>query len=152
MVRTMSKRPSHLTVTKAHTKRMKGRNHEAGSDVEVQEYVPPALANPGTLLDVKVGGGQMGHPLAHANEAAYPEGVPEFFIKSLTRPGDIVLDVFSGSGTTVATAERLDRKGIGFDLRRSQCEIGMRRLSRPHAPVRRPHRHEEALPLFAGVD
>lgn len=138
-------RPSHV-----YLKRMKGLGHEGGG--EQQGYAPPSLANPGTLLKTSVGGGQMGHALAHANEAPYPESVPEFFIKSLTRPGDTVLDVFSGSGTTVATADRLGRHGIGFDLRRSQCEIGMRRLTRPHAKVQRPHRREEPLPLFAGAD
>ena len=32
-------------------------------------------------------------------------GLPEFFIKLLTKPGDLVLDPFAGSNTTGASAE-----------------------------------------------
>ena len=95
---------------------------------EVQLYRPPAIANPGNLLHIKVGGGLMGHPLAHENEAPFPQKLPEFFIRSHSRPGDTVLDPFSGSGTTVAAAVALGRNGIGCDLRMSQCELGRRRV------------------------
>lgn len=134
---------------KRSSSRRKDVGHESGTDMEEQFYVPPVLANPGTLIQTTVGGGQMGHPLAHANEAPFPEDIPEFFIRSLTRPGDIVLDPFGGSGTTVAVAERLGRHGIGVDLRRSQHQIARQRLERPHQPVVRP-RADEVLPLFAG--
>jgi DNA modification methylase len=81
------------------------------------------------VLRVPVGGGRMGHPLAHENEAPYPEGLVEPFIRTLTREGDRVLDVFSGSGTTVAVAEKLGRIGCGVDIRESQRLLGERRLA-----------------------
>jgi hypothetical protein len=110
----------------------------------------PAIANPGTLLQTGATGGNcLGHPLAHQNEAPYPEAVPEFFIRSLCDVGGVVLDPFSGSGTTVATAERLGRRGIGFDLRLSQCRLGRRRVERPHAPVARVAA-VNPMPLFVG--
>jgi DNA modification methylase len=110
-------------------------------------YVPPSIANPGNLLKTNVGGGQMGHALAHENEAPYPEEVPEFFIRSLCPPKGLVCDPFSGSGTTLAAAERCDRRGIGLDLRASQAVIARQRLDRPHAPVQRPGKPEHH-PLF----
>jgi hypothetical protein len=113
-----ARRPSHRIATRAETP-------GEGS------YDPPALANPGNLLSVVVGGGLMGDELAHENEAPFPEGVPEFFIKSLCPPGGIVLDPFSGSGTTVAVARRLGRDGIGMDIRRSQAVIARRRIDGP---------------------
>lgn len=95
----------------------------------VGDYKPPALCNPGNLLDTgAAGGGNIGDALAHENEAPYPEAVPERFIRTWCPPGGIVLDPFSGSGTTVATAVRLGRRGIGIDLRPSQCELGRRRM------------------------
>jgi hypothetical protein len=90
-------------------------------------YVPPKLANPGNLIKIKVGGGQMGHKLAHENEAPFPQALAEWFIRSWCPPGGTVLDPFSGSGTTVAAAMALGRRGVGTDIRLSQCELGRRR-------------------------
>lgn len=42
--------------------------------------------------------------------ARFPRELPEFFIKFLTDPGDTVVDIFGGSGTTGEAAERLERK------------------------------------------
>lgn len=111
---------------KPHTKSL------ANGEDDHQFYVPPVLANPGVLIQgIKVGGGLMGSKLAHQNEAPFPEALAEWFIKSWCPPGGTVLDCFSGSGTTVAVAKRLGRRGIGTDLRFNQCELGRRRLSEP---------------------
>jgi site-specific DNA-methyltransferase (cytosine-N4-specific) len=48
--------------------------------------------------------------------ARFPRNLPEFFIKFLTDPGDLVLDIFGGSGTSGEAAERLGRKWITVDL------------------------------------
>jgi hypothetical protein len=45
-------------------------------------------------------------------------GLPEFFIKLLTKAGDVVLDPFAGSNTTGAAAERLKRRWIAIEARR----------------------------------
>jgi len=47
--------------------------------------------------------------------ARYPEELPAFFIKMLTDPGDVVLDIFAGSNTTGIASERLDRAWLAFD-------------------------------------
>jgi DNA modification methylase len=88
------------------------------------------LANPGNLIKgIKVGGGMMGHKLAHENEAPYPQKLAEWFIRSYCELGGLVLDPFSGSGTTVAAAVALGRRGIGLDLRLNQCQLGRRRCA-----------------------
>jgi site-specific DNA-methyltransferase (adenine-specific) len=86
------------------------------------------LARPYNIVRATVGGGHMGHDLAHQNEAPFPESLVRQIIPALTRPGDIVLDPFSGSGTTVDVAVQLGRRGIGFDTRESQALIGQERL------------------------
>ena len=53
--------------------------------------------------------GLKGHP------ARFPAKLPEFFIKMLTDPGDLVVDIFSGSNTTGAVAEKEGRKWLSFD-------------------------------------
>lgn len=53
---------------------------------------------------------------AKAHPARFPSALPEFFIKFLTDPDDVVLDIFGGSNTTGAMAEKLKRKWLTFEL------------------------------------
>lgn len=50
------------------------------------------------------------------HSAAFPEALPEWFIKLFTREGDTVLDPFMGSGTTVITAKRMSRNALGIEI------------------------------------
>jgi site-specific DNA-methyltransferase (adenine-specific)/site-specific DNA-methyltransferase (cytosine-N4-specific) len=50
------------------------------------------------------------------HSAAYPEGLPEWFIKLFTQEGDVVLDPFLGSGTTSRVANRLNRHSICIEM------------------------------------
>lgn len=50
------------------------------------------------------------------HSAAFPETLPEWFIKLFTEPGDTVLDPFMGSATTLRVAKRLHRTAIGIDI------------------------------------
>jgi len=52
------------------------------------------------------------------NPARFPEELPEFFIKFLTEPGDVVLDIFAGSNTTGFVAERLKRHWLAFEIKK----------------------------------
>lgn len=128
-------RPSHVfTTAKGVRKRVNrvqrnGDGERAIRGDEVQEYFPPAIANPGNLVKVIVGGGAMGNKIAHENEAPYPEKLCEHFILSLCPPGGIVLDPFGGSGTTASVAKRFHRRAISMDIRQSQCELMQRRLA-----------------------
>jgi hypothetical protein len=90
----------------------------------------PKVANPGNCLIVKarVGGGHMGSKACHANEAPFPERLAEFFVLSFAPPNGIVLDPFSGSGTTGAVAIRHGRRFLGCDVRESQVQLGRQRL------------------------
>ncbi len=50
------------------------------------------------------------------HSAAFPEGLPEWFIKLFTESGDMVLDPFTGSGTTNFVAQRMNRNSIGIEV------------------------------------
>lgn len=50
-----------------------------------------------------------------------PKSLIERFILIHSNPGDIVLDPFAGSGTTLKAADWLERIGIGFDINPSQA-------------------------------
>ena len=47
--------------------------------------------------------------------ARFPAKLPEFFIRFLTDPGDLVVDIFSGSNTTGYVAEKEQREWLSFD-------------------------------------
>ena len=57
------------------------------------------------------------------HSAAFPEGLPEWFIKLFTKEGDVVLDPFMGSGTTNAVAQRMHRHSIGIELLPDYYEV-----------------------------
>ena len=48
--------------------------------------------------------------------ARFPGALAAFFIKMLTRAGDVVMDPFGGSGTTAAEAEKLGRRWITVEM------------------------------------
>ncbi len=62
------------------------------------------------------------------HSAAFPEGLPEWFIKLFTKEGDTVLDPFMGSGTTLIVANRMRRNSIGVDIVVEYCEIVKKQL------------------------
>lgn len=74
--------------------------------------IPNSESNSTYLRACKVAGVKP-HP------ARFPEGLPEFFIKLLTDPDDLVVDLFAGSNTTGAVAEKLGRRWMACELDRS---------------------------------
>jgi len=60
---------------------------------------------------------QEGHP------ARFPAELPRFFMKFLTDPGDLVVDIFSGSNTTGEVAEELGRRWLSIELDRSYATL-----------------------------
>lgn len=54
---------------------------------------------------------------AQAHPARFPAKLPEFFIRFLTDPGDLVVDIFAGSNTTGQVAEAEGRRWLAFEER-----------------------------------
>lgn len=65
---------------------------------------------------------RVGHP------APFPVELPRRCIKLFSFVGDIVLDPFLGSGSTLLACLQTDRKGIGIDIDRKYCELAKKRL------------------------
>lgn len=60
--------------------------------------------------------------------ARFPEKLAEFFILAGTNENDIVLDPFSGSGTTAVVAAKNNRRWIGIDANENYCELAKARM------------------------
>jgi len=58
---------------------------------------------------------------SHEHPAIFPEKLVEDHILSWSKEGDVVLDPFSGSGTTCKMAKKNDRKYIGIDISKEYC-------------------------------
>ena len=63
--------------------------------------------------------------------AMFPPELPHYFIERFTRPGDRVLDPFSGRGTTAVEAAAQGRYGIGNDLNPLAVALTRGKLSNP---------------------
>jgi site-specific DNA-methyltransferase (adenine-specific) len=60
--------------------------------------------------------------------AAFPEQLALDQIASWSNEGDIVLDIFCGSGTTCKAAKQLERHYLGFEISQDYCAIAEKRL------------------------
>jgi DNA modification methylase len=69
-----------------------------------------------------------GNPYCKIHSAVMPEDIPNWLISNFSFSGDIVLDPFSGTGTTSDVAKRLGRRYIGIDISPEYCEIARKRL------------------------
>jgi DNA modification methylase len=63
--------------------------------------------------------------------ATFPIVLAAHFIKLFTHKGELVLDPFVGSGTTLVAAQDLERNAVGFDLKQEYVDLAHSRISRP---------------------
>jgi DNA modification methylase len=66
--------------------------------------------------------------IAYIHPAVFPEPLAEDHIRTWTDEGQIVYDPFSGSGTTLKMAKKLNRKFIGSEIVKEYCELIAERL------------------------
>jgi len=79
---------------------------------------------PLNILVANNNGGETFHP------AVFPASIPRFFIALCSDEGDMVLDPFSGSGTTVRVANEMLRNGIGTEVKYEYASEALRHGSR----------------------
>lgn len=104
--------------------RYKDRNHKGQKEcvtVTRDEFIQNSLAiwKFGTEKLSKVG-----HP------AAFPIELPKRCIQQLTYKNDVIVDIFSGSGTTAVAAKGLGRQYIGFELSLDYHQLAINRLEK----------------------
>ena len=71
-------------------------------------------------------------PLEDNHPTEKPVGLAEFFIRLHTQPGDLILDPFAGSGTTLIAARNLNRRFIGGDITLDYVDMARKRLAQPY--------------------
>ena len=61
--------------------------------------------------------------------AVYPISLAKRIVKLFTHEGELVVDPFSGSGTTLVACKDLNRNCVGFDINKKYCELALSRLN-----------------------
>lgn len=64
-----------------------------------------------------------------SHEAAFPVGLPAWFVNAYTDRGGTVIDPFVGSGTTVLAAAQQGRVGVGIELSPTYVDVAVRRIA-----------------------
>lgn len=67
-------------------------------------------------------------PIAFQHPAIFPEDLAKDHILSWSNPGDLVLDCFSGAGTTGKMASKNNRRFIGIEISEEYCRIAKDRI------------------------
>lgn len=83
----------------------------SGFGKNISNWEGREMAYPTNVLHLATECGNKNH------SAAFPEALPEWFIKLFTKEGDMVLDPFAGSGTTLIVAQRMHRNSIGIEIK-----------------------------------
>jgi site-specific DNA-methyltransferase (adenine-specific) len=88
----------------------------------------PLGAKPKDVIEIPTTCNGMGEKTKHPTQK--PEELLRKIILASSNPGDIVLDPFSGSGTTLVAAEQLDRKWVGCDMNTEYNGWAINRIDR----------------------
>jgi site-specific DNA-methyltransferase (adenine-specific) len=78
-------------------------------------------AYPGNVLSVNF-------DKAHGQSAAFPVGLPDFFVRAYSDDGDTWCDPFLGSGTTIVATHQNNRKGLGIERLPKYMAVILERL------------------------
>lgn len=70
-------------------------------------------------------------PSGHTTEVRTPNELVERFLTEFTEPGDGVIDIFAGYGTTLTVAERLDRVPYGLEYEADRVSYIENRITSP---------------------
>ena len=99
-----------------------GLGKTSGGNYTIDAPVKSGIAQPGNVLSL--------HSAANADHAAaFPVALPDFFIRAYSDPGDVWLDPFLGSGTTIIAAHNNKRRGLGSEKLPKYLGVILERLA-----------------------
>lgn len=109
----------------------KNTKRDADNDLKVTSDIKPVpdFSPRNNIWKYQVNGGYATKDkIAHNHPAIFPDKLAEDHILTWSNEGDIVLDIFAGSGTTLKMAKLNNRRYLGFEISEEYCEIIKERL------------------------
>jgi len=85
----------------------------------------------------------VGHPTQK------PVGMMMYIVENRTDPGDLVLDPFCGSASTLMACQILGRKSIGIEMEQEWCDKAIARLKDEHDIEMYKHMHSQGLRVIS---
>lgn len=106
-----------------------GSRAKSGETVKGKKLVSAEMGLRGNVWSYPVGGYDNGHP------APFPESLAKDCVWTWSNPGDIVLDPFAGSGTTLKAAKELNRRYVGIEVNPEYVKICEERTMQESLPL-----------------
>lgn len=95
----------------------------SGFGKNVSKWIGRGMAYPTNVIVMATETSNKNH------SAVFPKELPSWFIKLFTKPSDVVLDPFLGSGTTSVAAFELDRNSIGIEIKDEYCRLAVQNIN-----------------------
>ena len=76
---------------------------------------------------------EKGKPKYHVSQK--PVRIMAHLIQKYTKPGDLILDPFTGSGSTLVAAMKTGRRAIGIEIDEAYVRIAERRIAEAETPL-----------------
>ena len=92
-----------------------------GAGLETSE----GMALPSNVLEIA----EVNPTDAVAQAAQFPIALPDFFIRAYSDVGDVWIDPFCGSGTTIVAAHNNKRIGMGIEQKPEYCAVVLERMA-----------------------
>jgi DNA modification methylase len=105
------------------------RNYDVERDLVVKDKV-----RPDNVFRFKTAGAARDNTIRHP--APFHRQLPEYFINLLTDQGDLVLDPFSGIGTTGLPCRDMNREYIGYELNPKYAEFSRKRINQEEKEIK----------------
>jgi site-specific DNA-methyltransferase (adenine-specific) len=96
----------------------------SGFGKNISNWIGRTMAYPSNVLHLATETGNKSH------SAVFPKELPAWFIKLFTKPGDLVLDPFLGSGTTCIAAQELSRKSLGIEILKEYYDLANKNIEK----------------------
>lgn len=106
---------------RSHRKNCHTPTNGSGMVVNRDNFKTIELARPSNVINANNVTNQFTNKMKHS--AVFPEKLVEFFVKSFTNEGDIVLDPFAGSGTVGVVCKSENRQFILMDKEKENIEL-----------------------------
>ena len=151
-------KPKSIHIIKDHVNRWGGKSNfgantsrqKDGTMVIREKVVIPLVGNRFNFWTIHPGY-RYGHPLdpelARKHPATFPASLARDHVISWSDPGDIVLDPFAGSGTTLVEAMKLGRNFIGLEIAQEYVDLCCERIEFHKKVMENPKYSQPVLEL-----